>query len=311
MEQKQTHTQTETLMQRIVSKIKNPQFYGFITSIAILVAISFFYFYPDVVQGNELRQYDMQQGAANGQEAKEYYEATGEKSMWTNSLFSGMPTFQISPYYESNDLFSWINDIMGFGLPAPANLLFMMMVGFLILMLAFKVRWYFAVIGAIAYGFSSYFIILIGAGHIWKFITLAYIPPTIAGIVLCYRGRYLLGGALAALFAMMQISSNHVQMSYYFLFVIIGLVFAYFILALRKKQLKQWSIATGSLMIAAILAVTANLPSLYNTYEYSKETMRGKHTDLVTTQTSGEKKSAKPSSIFLLCASKCACILGI
>lgn len=125
---------------------------------------------------------------------------------------------------------------MGFGLPAPANLLFMMMVGFLILMLAFKVRWYFAVIGAIAYGFSSYFIILIGAGHIWKFITLAYIPPTIAGIVLCYRGRYLLGGALAALFAMMQISSNHVQMSYYFLFVIIGLVIAYFILALRKNN---------------------------------------------------------------------------
>ena len=293
MEQKQANTQTETLMQRIVSKIKNPQFYGFIASIAILVAISFFYFYPDVVQGNELRQYDMQQGAANGQEAKEYFEATGEKSLWTNSLFSGMPTFQISPYYESNDLFSWINDIMGFGLPAPANLLFMMMVGFLILMFAFKVRWYFAVIGAIAYGFSSYFIILIGAGHIWKFITLAYIPPTIAGIVLCYRGRYLLGGALAALFAMMQISSNHVQMSYYFLFVIVGLVIAYLIMALRKKQLKQWSIATGTLMIAAILAVTANLPSLYNTYEYSKETMRGKHSDLVTTQAdnTGKKSS--------------------
>ena len=137
MEQKQANTQTETLMQRIVSKIKNPQFYGFIASIAILAAISFFYFYPDVVQGNELRQYDMQQGAANGQEAKEYFEATGEKSLWTNSLFSGMPTFQISPYYESNDLFSWINDIMGLGLPAPANLLFMMMVGFLILMFAF------------------------------------------------------------------------------------------------------------------------------------------------------------------------------
>lgn len=295
MEQKQANTQTETLMHRIVSKIINPQFYGFIASIAILAAISFFYFYPDVVQGNELRQYDMQQGAANGQEAKEHFEATGEKTLWTNSLFSGMPTFQISPYYESNDLFSWINDIMGFGLPAPANLLFMMMVGFLILMLAFKVRWYIAVIGAIAYGFSSYFIILIGAGHIWKFITLAYIPPTIAGIVLCYRRRYLLGGALAALFAMMQISSNHVQMSYYFLFVIIGLVIAYLIMALRKKQLKQWTIATATLMVAGILAVTANLPSLYNTYEYSKETMRGKHSDLVTAQ--GDNTGKKSSGL--------------
>lgn len=191
-----------------------------------------------------------------------------------------MPTFQISPSYPSNALFNWINGAMGLWLPNPADWLMMMMVGFFILLLAMRCRWYVALIGAIAYGFSSYFIIIIGAGHIWKFITLAYIPPTIAGIILCYRGRYLTGGALAGLMAMMQISANHPQMTYYFIFVIIGIVIACLTSAIKEKKIRQWLTATGVLAVAAILAVGANLPSLYNTYEYSKETMRGGHSEL-------------------------------
>ena len=112
----------------------------------------------------------------------------------------------------------------------------MMMAGFFILLMAMRMRWYVALAGAIAYGFSSYFIIIIGAGHIWKFITLAYIPPTIAGMVLCYQGRYLIGAALAALFAMMQIAGNHVQMSYYFLFVVLGFVVVYLVPALKDRE---------------------------------------------------------------------------
>ncbi len=280
-----------SLSQKIKEIISNRQFYGFFISLAAIALISFLYFYPDVVQGNELRQYDMQQGAANGQEVKEYFQETGERSMWTNALFSGMPTFQISPYYESNSLFHWLNDILGGYLPYPANLLFMMMAGFLILMYAFNVRWYLALIGAVAYGFSTYFIIIIGAGHIWKFTTLAFIPPTIAGIVLCYRRRYLTGAAIAALYAMMQISSNHMQMTYYFLFVIAGVVLTFLLLDWRQKQLKQWSIATGTLLAAGMLAVGANLPSLYNTYEYSKETIRGRHSDLTSTTAGSDKAS--------------------
>ena len=264
----------------IIESFKRPQVWGSIVAFFIMIVISYCYFYPDVAQGRVLEQYDMMQGAAIGQEAKAYEEATGEKAMWTNSVFSGMPTFQISPSYSSNSLFNWINSLYGAFLPAPANLLVMMMLGFFILLLAFGLKWWHALIGAIAYGFSSYFIILIGAGHIWKFITLAYIPPTIAGIVLCYRGRYLLGGALAALFAMMQLSANHVQMTYYFAFVIVGFVIAYLITAIKDKKIKQWIITTGTLAVAAILAVAANSPSLYNTYEYSKETMRGKHSEL-------------------------------
>lgn len=260
--------------------MKHTKLIGIIASIVVIAAISWIYFYPDAMQGNELRQHDMQQGVAIGQEAKAFTEATGETTRWTNSLFSGMPNFQIAPSYPSNRLISWIGTAYSLGFPSPVNLVFIMMLGFFILLLAMKVRWYLALPGAIAYGFSSYFFIIIGAGHIWKFVTLAYIPPTIAGIVWCYRGKYLLGGAVAALFAMMQIASNHIQMSYYFLFVIAGFVIAYFCILLKKKNLRQWCIATGVLAIAGALAVTANLPNLYNTYEYSKETMRGGHSEL-------------------------------
>lgn len=297
MENQQNNTTAQTVRQRIATILHNPQFRGFFISIAAIAIISMAFFYPDAMQGNELRQHDMQQGAAVGQETKAYYEATGEKSMWTNSLFSGMPTFQISPSYPSNSLFAWINTAFGLGLPSPANLIFMMMVGFLILLLAMRMKWYLALIGAIAYGFSSYFVIIIGAGHIWKFVTLAYIPPTIAGIILCYRGRYLTGGALAALFAMMQISSNHVQMTYYFTFVIIGIVIACLYSALKQKQIKQWCISTGVLAIAAVLAVTANLPNLYNTYEYSKETMRGMHSELTAPGKDNEPTESKSKGL--------------
>lgn len=263
-----------------LEKIKRPQTYGFFIGVLVMFVIAFAYFYPDASQGRVLEQYDMMQGAAIGQEAKAFQDETGEKSWWTNSLFGGMPTFQISPSYSSNALFNWINSLYGGFLPNPSNLLMMMMLGFYILLLAFGLKWWQSLIGAIAYGFSSYFIILIGAGHLWKFITLAYIPPTIAGIVLCYRGRYLLGSALAALFAMMQLAANHIQMTYYFTFVIVGFVIAFLISAIKDKKLKQWGIATGSLAVAAILAVAANSPSLYNTYEYSKESMRGNHSEL-------------------------------
>ncbi len=283
----------KAIPQNFTALWRQPQFYGFFISLAACALLALAYFYPDATMGNELRQHDMQQGAAIGQEVKAYVEATGDEApRWTNSLFSGMPTFQISPTYPSDGLFSWITKVYGMGLPSPSNLLFMMMAGFLILMAALRVRWYYGLIGAVAWGFSTYFIIIIGAGHIWKFVTLAYIPPTIAGVVMAYRGRWLTGGALAALFAMMQIQSNHVQMSYYFLFVIVALSAAYLYKAIKKHAVPQWCKATGTLAVAALLAVTANLPSLYNTYEYSKETMRGGHSELSAhADNSGEKTS--------------------
>ena len=266
----------------LVAWLKRSQAIFIVIAIVVMAAISLCYFYPDAFEGNVLRQHDIAQGVANGQEAKMFTAETGEKTWWTNSLFSGMPMFQIAPSYGSSALLSWINDVYGLWLPAPANFLFMMMVGFFILMLACRARWHIALIGAVAYAFSTYFIIIIGAGHIWKFWTLTYVPPTIAGIILCYRGRYLAGGAVAALFAAMQISSNHPQMSYYFLFLIAAIAIGYLVKACRERQVKQWGIATGTLAVAAMLAVLANSPNLYNTYRYSKETMRGGHSELAT-----------------------------
>ena len=277
-----TYPKQKITMQLSLSAIKsnfkefihNRQTLGFLFSIVVFAIISIAFFYPDNFEGNDLRQHDMIQGMANGQEIKAFEEATGEQSRWTNALFSGMPTFQIAPTYPSNSLFAWFTKIYGLGLPSPSNLLFMMMVGFMILMMTMRVRWEYGIIGAIAWGLSTYFIIIIGAGHIWKFVTLAYIPPTIGGIILAYRGRYLGGAAMAAFFAMMQLNANHIQMTYYFGFVIAILVVAYFIKSLIERKIARWGIATASLMVAGGLAICANLPSIYHTSKYAKETQR-------------------------------------
>lgn len=277
----------------VAAYLRQPQVWGFFVSLAAIFILSLCFFYPDASEGNQLRQHDMQQGAAIGQEVKAWMAENpgADEPRWTNSLFGGMPTFQISPSYPSDSLFSWITKLYGMGLPSPSNLLFMMMTGMLILLMAMKVRWYYALIGAVAWGFSSYFIIIIGAGHIWKFVTLSYIPPTIAGIILAYRGRWLVGGALAALFAMMQIQSNHVQMTYYFLFVVLSIVICYGVDAIRRRSYSRFFRATAALAVAGMLAVCANLPSLYNTYKYSKESMRGAHSELTSEQSASQATS--------------------
>lgn len=263
------------MKQKFIAWLRDSQTWGFFVSVAIMAIVAILFFYPDNFDGNSLRQADMTQGIANGEEARAYQEATGEKAMWTNSLFSGMPTFQISPSYPSNGMFSWINDLYGGFLPTPSNYLFMMMLGFLLLLYCMRVRWWVALVGALAWAFSSYYIIIIGAGHIWKLLTLSYIPPTIGGLILCYRGRYWLGGGVTALFAMMQLYSNHPQMSYYFAFVMAGVAIAALFELIKVKKFKQWAIATGVIVVAGCLAVGANLPSLYHTYKYAKETQRG------------------------------------
>ena len=233
--------------------MKNRRNFWALLPVLVFVLLSFVYFCPDVIEGKILFQHDTQQGLAIGHEAKTYAEETGEMPRWTGTVFSGMPTFQIAPSYASNEPLKGLQKIYNLWLVSPVSLLFIMMLGFYILMLSLNVRWYLAAFGAIAYAFSSYFFIIIAAGHIWKFITLAYIPPTIAGIVLSYRGKYLLGGALAALFGALQIMSNHVQMSYYFLFVILFIAGAYFEDAWRNKTLPGFFKASAVLLVAALI----------------------------------------------------------
>ena len=261
--------------------------------IAILafVLISFAYFFPADIEGRILFQHDTAAGAGAGREAKEYYEQTGERTRWTNSLFGGMPTYQISPSYDSTVPLQWTQKIYQLFLPTYVNLTFILMLGFYILLRAFGIPAWLAGLGGIMWAFSSYFFILISAGHIWKFITLAYIPPTIAGIVLAYRGKLLAGGILTAFFIALQIMSNHVQMSYYFLFVILFIAGAYFEDAWRNKTLSRFFKASAVLLVAALIGVAANLSNLYHTYTYSKETMRGK-SELVQTGDAAKQTSS-------------------
>ncbi|MBO4721934.1 MAG: YfhO family protein [Muribaculaceae bacterium] len=253
----------------------------FVLSILVFAAISWIYFYPSNVDGSVLQQNDVLQGAANGQEAKVYNEShNGEVTRWTNSLFGGMPTFQIAPSYKSNSIINTIGKVLTLGFSQPGSWVFLLMLGFFILMLAFDMKWYLAVLGAIGYAFSSYFFIIIDAGHIWKLLVLCYIPPTIAGIVWAYRGKYLLGTAVAALFGALQLLNNHVQMTYYSLFIIVPLVIAFLVKAIKEKKIGQWGIATACMAVAALLAVGANASNLFLSNKYAKETMRGGHSEL-------------------------------
>lgn len=261
--------------------------------IAILafVLLSFAYFFPADIENRILFQHDTAAGAGAGQEVKEYYEQTGERSRWTNSLFGGMPMYQIAPSYDSTKSLQWVQKAYQLFLPDYVCLTFMLMLGFYILLRVFGIPVWLAGLGGIMWAFSSYFFILISAGHIWKFITLAYVPPTIAGIVLAYRGKLLWGGILTALFVALQITSNHVQTSYYFFFVILFFVGAYFEKAWRTKTLPQFFKASAVLIVAALVGIAANVSNLYHTYAYSKETMRGK-SELVQTGDAAKQTSS-------------------
>ena len=205
-------------------------------------------------------------------------------------IFGGMPTYQMAPSYDSTDTLKGVEKLYHLYLPNYVWYVFVMLLGFYILLRAFDFSVWLASLGAVLWAFSSYFFIIIAAGHIWKFVTLAYIPPTIAGMVLAYRGKYLSGGLLTAVFVALQIVSNHVQMSYYFLFVMLFMAVAFGVDAWQKKEMPQFLKATGVLLMAGILGVCINLSNLYHTYEYSKETMRGK-SELVKPDSHNQTKS--------------------
>ena len=247
-----------------------------VVAILVFAVISFAYFCPAVTEGRILSQHDSVAGIGAGQEGKEYLERTGERTRWTNSIFGGMPTYQMAPSYRSTDMLKTVENLYHLYLPTYVWYVFVMLLGFYILLRAFNFKIWLASLGAIVWAFSSYFFIIIAAGHIWKLITLAYIPPTIAGLVLCYRGKYLSGGLVTALFVALQIASNHVQMSYYFLFVMLFMAIAYGFIAYQKQALPDFFKATGVLILAGLIGVCINLSNLYHTYEYSKESMRGK-----------------------------------
>ena len=247
-----------------------------VLAVLLFVVLAFAYFFPADIEGRILYRHDASAGRGAGQEGIEYLEKTGERSRWTNALFGGMPTYQMAPSYGSTDLLT--KAIYAYHLWLPENVWFVFayLLGFYILLRAFDFRQHLAALGSIIWAFSTYFLIIIAAGHIWKVWALAYLPPMIAGIVLAYRGKYLWGLLLTAVFSAFEINANHVQMSYYYLFIILFMVIAWLVEAIRQQQMARFLKATAVCIAGAAIGVCVNLSNLYHTWQYSKESMRGK-----------------------------------
>lgn len=247
-----------------------------ILAVVMFAAISFVYFMPADIDGRILYRHDSSAGRGAGREATEYYEQTGERTRWSNSTFSGMPTYQTAPSYSSTDTLSTVMNAYHLWLPDNVWFLFAYLLGFYILLRAFDFREMLAALGAVVWAFSSYFLIIIAAGHLWKVMALAYLPPMIAGIVLAYRGKYLWGFIVTAIFAAFEVKANHVQMTYYYLFIIALMIIAFLFQAVREKQLARFGKATLVCIAAATIGICLNFSNLYHTWQYSQESMRGK-----------------------------------
>ena len=244
--------------------------------VVLFAVISFAYFFPADLDGRILYRHDASAGRGAGQEVSEYHERTGKVSRWTNATFSGMPTYQTAPSYQSTGVLNQVMKAYHLWLPENVWYVFAYLLGFYILLRAFDFRWHLAALGAIVWAFSSYFFIIIAAGHIWKVMALAYLPPLIAGLVWAYRGKLLRGFCVTALFSAFEIDANHVQMTYYYLFVIAAMVIAYGVDAVRRGLWKGFLRATGVCAAGALIGVLLNLSNLYHTWQYAQESMRGK-----------------------------------
>ena len=261
-----------------------------VLAVLLFAVLAFAYFFPADVEGRILYRHDASAGRGAGQEGIEYLQKTGERSRWTNALFGGMPTYQMAPSYGSTNLLTKAVNAYHLWLPENVWFVFAYLLGFYILLRAFDFRQHLAALGSIIWAFSTYFLIIIAAGHIWKVWALAYLPPMIAGVVLAYRGKYLWGLLLTAVFTAFEINANHVQMTYYYLFIIIAMVIAWLVEAIREKRMARFLKATAVCLVGAAIGVSINLSNLYHTWEYSKESMRGK-SELVKQNSSNQTSS--------------------
>ena len=247
-----------------------------VLAVLLFAVLAFAYFFPADIEGRILYRHDASAGRGAGQEGIEYLQKTGERSRWTNALFGGMPTYQMAPSYGSTDLLAKAVNAYHLWLPENVWFVFAYLLGFYILLRAFDFRQHLAALGSIIWAFSTYFLIIIAAGHIWKVWALAYLPPMIAGLVLAYRGKYLWGLLLTSVFTAFEINANHVQMTYYYLFIIVALVIAWLVEAVQQHQMARFLKATAVCALGAAIGLCINLSNLYHTWEYSKESMRGK-----------------------------------
>ena len=249
--------------------------------------ITLVYFSP-IMQGKRLKQHDIEMYKGMSKEIVDYKAQTGEQSLWTNSMFGGMPAWNIGVPQNSN-LMTYINRVLNFGFPHPIGAVFVGMLGFFILLLVLDCKIWVSFIGALAFGFTSYMFIVIGAGHNSKAVAMAYMAPVIAGILLTYKGKYLWGGILTAIALALEIRAGHLQITYYLLLIVVCIIIAELVDAIKEKKYLHFLKASGILIGVAVVAILTCTTTLYANYEFGKETMRGKPilTKNVENQTSG------------------------
>ncbi|MGB5404429.1 YfhO family protein [Robiginitalea sp.] len=253
----------------------NPIFRSFLThffAIAFFAVVALLYFNP-VLQGKVIYQSDIVQYRGMAEEQEDFRRQYGEEPYWTNSAFGGMPTYQLGARYP-HDYVKKLDRVIRF-LPRPADYLFLYFLGFYILLGCMKVEYRLAILGALAFGFSTYMIVILGVGHNAKAHAIGYLPMVLGGILLAFRGKYLWGFLLTAVAVALEIQANHYQMTYYFLFLVIPLGVVYLVDAVREKQLKSFFIASGLLLVAAVLGIVVNATSLMATREYAAWSTRG------------------------------------
>ena len=260
--------------------LKNKKILHFLLPIVGLLLVNFIYFYP-ALQGKVLEQDDIKLGYAKGKEIRDYRETHDDEPLWTEAMFSGMPTFQISTEYPSNWIY-YVQKTLGVigGSSSGIYIVFILMFGFYLALIAMKTDPLIAAIGSIAFAFSAFFIISYGAGHNAKVRTAAYMAPVVVGVLLAYRGKLLAGFSLTALFLGLSIFSNHFQITYYLAILIVIIGFVELIYSLLDKSFNKFLKATGVLAVAAVIAIGPNISNLWSTYEYTKETMRGGSSEL-------------------------------
>lgn len=242
-------------------------------AIVVFVIISLAYFSP-VLEGKKIFQNDIKHFTGMAKEVNDFRKANDAEPYWTNAAFGGMPTYNLSVKYPNNYI-KKLDKVLRF-LPRPADYLFLYLLSFFILLSVLKVEYKLAILGALAFGFSTYYIIILGVGHNAKAHAIAYMPMVLAGILMVLQHKYLWGFILTAIAMALEINTGHPQMTYYLLFMVLILGVVYLINAFKEKQLPSFIKSIGILIVAVILSVGVNATSLLATKEYAKYSTRGK-----------------------------------
>ncbi|NJN27746.1 MAG: YfhO family protein [Cyclobacteriaceae bacterium] len=265
-------------------------------AIIAFVAVSIFLYSPIIFEGKTMDQNDINQGVGAASEIIEFRKLTGEEALWTNAMFSGMPAYLISLNWSGGWLLQTTQKTFTLFLPRPVGENFLAFVSFYILLLSFGVRPYLAIGGAFAFGLSTFFIVSIQAGHMWKIRAMAYMPLVVAGVRLVFSKRYLAGFILTSLALALELNANHLQITYYLFLLLVFYGIAELVSDAKEKQLHSFGKKVAVLALAGFLAVGTNLGRLWTTYEYGKYSIRGK-SELLNTP-SDSKEGLDPEYVF-------------